>query len=78
MSVQVNVQEAKTTLSRLLVAAVNGEDVIIARSGRPVVRLQPVDAPSRRPLGFVAAEPLGAAFFEPLSAAELAEWEGGV
>lgn len=42
MSIQVNVLEAKTQLSRLLDRAEAGEDVIIARAGRPVVRLVPI------------------------------------
>jgi prevent-host-death family protein len=36
------VQEAKANLSRLLSAAENGEEVFIARHGKPVVRLMPV------------------------------------
>ena len=39
----VNVHEAKTTLSQLLVAVENGEDVVIARNGVPVARLSRVD-----------------------------------
>lgn len=35
----VNIQEAKTHLSRLLEEAVAGEDIVIAKSGRPYVRL---------------------------------------
>jgi len=35
----VNVQQAKTHLSRLLEEAVAGEDIVIAKSGRPYVRL---------------------------------------
>lgn len=42
MSIQVNVLEAKTQLSRLLDRAEAGEDVIIARAGHPVVRLVPI------------------------------------
>ena len=52
MPVQVNVHEAKTHLSRILEQAMAGEDVIIMRSGRPLVRLVPVaSAPVRRKLG---------------------------
>lgn len=40
---QVSVHEAKTHLSRLLRRAIAGEDVVITRSGRPVVRLVPVE-----------------------------------
>jgi len=36
---KVNIHEAKTTLSQLIEAAENGEDVLIARAGRPVARL---------------------------------------
>ena len=43
----VNVHEAKTHLSRLLEAVERGEDVVIARSGKPVARLVP--ARSRGP-----------------------------
>ncbi len=37
----VNVSEAKTHLSELLDLAVSGEDVVIARGGRPLVKLIP-------------------------------------
>jgi prevent-host-death family protein len=40
----VNVHSAKTNLSKLLERAENGEEVIIARAGKPVVRLTPVAA----------------------------------
>lgn len=36
-----NIQEAKTHLSRLLEEAVSGEEIIIAKAGRPFVRLTP-------------------------------------
>ena len=39
---QVNVHEAKTHLSRLLDEAEAGEDIVIARSGKPAVRLVPI------------------------------------
>jgi prevent-host-death family protein len=44
MSIQVNVLEAKTQLSRLLDRAQAGEEVVIARAGRPVARLVPIAA----------------------------------
>lgn len=37
-----NVHEAKTQLSRLIDAALRGEEVVIARNGVPAVRLTPV------------------------------------
>ncbi len=39
MSTTVNVHEAKTHLSRLLERVMQGEEVVIAKSGRPVARL---------------------------------------
>lgn len=47
---QINVYEAKTTLSRLIERARQGEEIVIARAGTPMVRLVPVDAtaPPRR------------------------------
>jgi prevent-host-death family protein len=52
---QVNLHDAKTHLSRYVDQALAGEEVVIARAGKPLVRLMPVgsDPPSRR-LGFLA------------------------
>lgn len=47
MDSQVNVHEAKTHLSRLLEQVERGEEVVIARNGRPIARL--VAATERRP-----------------------------
>jgi prevent-host-death family protein len=51
MSEAVNVYEAKTHLSKLLDRVAAGEEIVIARSGRPVARLVPLAAPAvaRRP-----------------------------
>ena len=52
MTVQVNVYEAKTRLSTLLRQVAAGEEVVIARHGRPVARLVAVsDRPARRTPG---------------------------
>lgn len=67
-------QEAKTRLSALLQAAERGEEVVIARDGRPVVRLVPVGEPPLRPVGFVAGV-VPDEFFEPLPDDELTGWE---
>jgi prevent-host-death family protein len=48
MSRTVNLHAAKTHLSRLVEDAVRGEDIIIAKAGRPAVRLVPVTAGSHR------------------------------
>ena len=42
MAVIVNMHQAKTELSRLVAEALAGEEVIIARSGKPAVRLVPI------------------------------------
>ena len=44
----VNLHAAKTHLSRLVDRAVAGEDVVIAKAGKPMVRLVPVQTQSRR------------------------------
>jgi prevent-host-death family protein len=50
--VAVNIHHAKTHLSKLIEQAENGEEVIIARNGKPVVKLVPVvSKPKRRLLG---------------------------
>ncbi|MGH3158595.1 MAG: type II toxin-antitoxin system Phd/YefM family antitoxin [Streptosporangiaceae bacterium] len=49
MAASVNVYEAKTHLSRLLDRAIAGEEIVIARAGRPVARLVPLSGrPSQR------------------------------
>ncbi len=68
-----NVQEAKTRLSQILVQAEQGEDVVIARDGKPVARLVPVQAVPERPVGFVSGS-VPDAFFQPLPADELDLW----
>ena len=74
MSTQMNVAEAKAKLSELISAAEQGADVVIARGGKPVVRLVPIEAPSKRQLGFLDVDIPGD-FFDVLSESELAEWE---
>lgn len=43
-----NVHEAKTHLSRLLERVERGEEIVIARGGRPVAVLRPVASPAKR------------------------------
>ena len=51
-TLQVNIHEAKTQLSKLIQAAVNGKHVIIARGNKPIVRLEVLpDARSHRKIG---------------------------
>ena len=75
--VTVNVREAKTHLSRLLAQVEVGEDVVIARNGKPVARLVRYRPKGRRVFGsmkgkFVVPD----SFFDPLPEEELALWEG--
>jgi len=51
-TLQVNIHEAKTQLSKLIQAAVNGKQVIIARGNKPIVRLEVLpEARSHRKIG---------------------------
>ncbi|MDE2462332.1 MAG: type II toxin-antitoxin system prevent-host-death family antitoxin, partial [Alphaproteobacteria bacterium] len=42
----VNIHEAKTHLSRLVEAAAKGEPFVIAKSGKPLVKVVPLDCPA--------------------------------
>jgi len=46
--VQVNIHHAKTHLSRLLERVALGEEIIIAKAGKPVAKLVPLEAAGRR------------------------------
>ncbi len=49
-SMQVNIHDAKTRLSQLLTKVEKGEEVIVARAGKPVARIVPFrNKPQRRP-----------------------------
>ncbi|MEM7338401.1 MAG: type II toxin-antitoxin system prevent-host-death family antitoxin [Actinomycetota bacterium] len=74
MTIQMNVAEAKAKLSELLDAAAAGREVLIARSGKVVARLLPVEAPPPRPLGFLPLDVPDSAF-DPLTDEELEAWE---
>ena len=55
----VNIHEAKTHLSRLIERAAAGEPFVIAKAGRPLVKVMAIDAPdpdAKRRLGFLAGE----------------------
>lgn len=68
-----NVHEAKTHLSRLLDRVLAGEEIIIARAGRPVARL--VSAEEARPRNpGIAQGSVTDSFFEPLPEDELTAW----
>ncbi|KAA0253182.1 MAG: type II toxin-antitoxin system Phd/YefM family antitoxin [Acidobacteria bacterium] len=75
---EVNVHDAKTRLSQLLVRVEAGEEIVIARAGKPVARLVPFDASSpRRPLGLDAGKIRIADDFDaPLPEDVLRDFEG--
>lgn len=77
MSVQVPIHAAKTHLSRLIERALAGEEIVISRGSKPVVRLVPVSPPGQRTPGRWKGI-LGDcdAIDEPLEDDELAAWEG--
>ena len=53
----VNIHEAKTHLSRLVEEAAKGEPFIIAKAGKPLVKVVPIDAPAApRRFGFMAGQ----------------------
>ncbi len=57
MSLIVNMHDAKTNLSKLVERACSGEDVTIAKDGKPVVKLVPVEpAFKQRPKGLYAGK----------------------
>ncbi|AGA90081.1 prevent-host-death family protein [Thioflavicoccus mobilis 8321] len=75
MTLTVNVHEAKTHFSRLLEQAHAGQEIILAKAGKPYARLMPLAPTSgRRRPGRLAGR-LSDAFFEPLPEEELAAWD---
>ena len=55
----VNIHQAKTQLSRLVDEASKGESFIIAKAGKPLVKVTPLDSPSaaqRKRVGFLAGQ----------------------
>jgi len=75
MPIVVNVHEAKTHLSRLLDQAHAGQEIILAKAGKPYARLMPLAAVAadRQP-GRLEGH-VGDEFFLPLPSDELDAWE---
>lgn len=72
---QMNIADAKARLSELITLSQQGQEVIIARGGQPVVRLVPITATGFR---FGLAQGEGGVlpdFLAPMSEGELADWE---
>jgi prevent-host-death family protein len=54
--VEVNIHQAKTHLSKLLERVALGEEIIIAKAGKPVAKLSPLNTKSKRVLGSARGE----------------------
>ena len=76
--VTVNIHEAKTQLSKLVDQAVKGEAFVIAKAGKPLVKVAALNAPaSPRRLGFLAGEIAVPKDFDHMGEAEIAALFGG-
>ncbi|THF64949.1 type II toxin-antitoxin system Phd/YefM family antitoxin [Pseudothauera nasutitermitis] len=76
----VNIHEAKTRLSRLVDEAAKGESFIIAKAGKPLVKVTPLDAPAgpdQRRLGFLAGRIAVPDDFDSMGAAAIEQMFGG-
>ena len=73
----VNIHEAKTRLSQLVVEVERGGEVVVSRRGRPVARLVRYEPPKpARAFGAMKGRAsVDGRFFEPLPEDELAAWE---
>lgn len=70
----VNIHEAKTQLSRLVDEAAKGEPFVIAKAGKPLVKVMALDAPEageRKRLGFLAGQISVPDDFDRMGAAEI-------
>ncbi len=75
---QFTVHAAKTNLSKLIDAALAGEDIVIAKGSKPVVKLVAIGQ-GKFKIGLLKGQLSGPGpdFFEPMEENELGLWEGG-
>lgn len=76
----VNIHEAKTNLSRLIEQAVQGEPFIIAKAGKPLVKVSRLDAPDMtrmKRLGFMAGQIAVPDDFNRMGSEEIEQLFGG-
>ena len=76
----VNIHEAKTHLSRLVEQAAKGEPFVIAKAGKPMVKVTPLDTPVAgqvRRLGFMAGQIAVPDDFDRMESVEIARLFGG-
>jgi prevent-host-death family protein len=72
--ITVNIHEAKTHLSRLVDQAAKGEPFVIAKAGKPLVKVVALDTPEPRPLkrlGFMAGEIAIPDYFDRMAETEI-------
>lgn len=75
----VNIHEAKTHFSRLVGEAAQGEQIIIAKAGRPVAKLSAIDSPtSPSRVGFLAGQISFPDDFDTMGSDEIATMFDGV
>jgi prevent-host-death family protein len=74
-----NLHEAKTQFSKLVEAVTHGEEIVIAKAGKPTAMLVPIEArkPSRKPGSMRGKIRIAADFDAPLPADVQAAFEGG-
>jgi prevent-host-death family protein len=76
----VNIHEAKTHLSRLVEQAAKGEPFVIAKAGKPLVKVMPLSAPDAQQvkrLGFMVGQISVPDDFDHIGAAEIEQLFGG-
>jgi prevent-host-death family protein len=72
-----SVHEAKTHLSKLIAAALEGQEVIVQRGAHPIVRIVPLAPPERRIFGaFKGQIAMDSRLDDPLPDDELRAWNG--
>lgn len=70
--ITVNIHEAKTQLSKLIDQAIRGEAFVIAKAGKPLVKVTPLDAPKvPQRLGFLSGEMIVPDDFDRMSESEI-------
>ena len=75
----VNIHDAKTHLSRLVEAAARGESFVIAKAGKPLVKVMALDAPETgqgRRIGFLAGQVSAPDDFDAMGGSEIQEMFG--
>ncbi len=76
----INIHQAKTQLSRLVEQAAQGEPFVIAKAGKPLVKVMALNAPEagqRRRLGFMAGQIAVPDDFDRMGGAEIERLFGG-